>query len=95
MTKKVEEKSDKKIVKFLDQANNALEKAQKQIAKYSEGPKKVMGDVINFLKKHKKLLITVGVLYLLFDYLFGEVKPKEKEDDNDDEPSGGGTKMMW
>lgn len=99
MTKKIvkKEQSEKKIAKFLDSANDILEKAEKQIAKYSEGPKKFIGDIINFFKRHKKLLITAGILYLLFEFLFGEpkVKKEDEEEDGEDEESSGGTKMMW
>jgi hypothetical protein len=71
---------EKKIETALDKANSTLERFGETVKNYAEGPKKVLNDVIEFLKKHKRLLIAVGLLYLLFDYLFSENTEEVEEE---------------
>lgn len=71
--------------KAFSKANKTLEKFEKQINKYSEGPKRLFKELIEFLKKHKKLLITLGIAYIAFEFLFGEEVEDEEEVEEDDE----------
>jgi len=75
----------KKMEKAFSKANKTLEKFEKQINKYSEGPKRLFKELIEFLKKHKKLLITLGIAYIAFEFLFGEEVEDEEEVEEDDE----------
>jgi hypothetical protein len=91
MTKtKVESKITKTVSSFIDTANKTIETVEQKVKKYSEGPKKILTDVIEFLKKHKKLLIGLGILLVVGNYLLGDPKITEEveeveEEDGEDE----------
>jgi len=85
--KKVENKITKTVSDFIDTANKTIETVEEKVKKYSEGPKKILTDLIEFLKKHKKLLITLGVVLVIGNYLLGDSKDEkvEKVEDEDTE----------
>ena len=91
MTKtKVESKITKTVSSFIDTANKTIETVEQKVKKYSEGPKKILTDVIEFLKKHKKLLVGLGILLVVGNYLLGDPKVTEEveeveEEDGEDE----------
>lgn len=55
---------------MLNQADKFLEKVEQSV--FSPDWKEPIEEVIGFIKRHKKVLITVGVLYVAYKYLFSE-----------------------
>lgn len=56
--------------KMLNQADRFLEKIEGSV--FSPDWKEPIEEVVSFVKRHKKVLITVGILYVVYKYFFGE-----------------------
>lgn len=61
--------------KMLAQADKLLEKVEESV--FNPDWKEPIEDAIDFIKRHKKILITVGVLYFVYKYLFEEEEDYE------------------
>ncbi len=51
---------------------NSLEKVTNDIEKLMIKLESPFKEMLNFIKDHKKLLITIGIIYFVYKYLFSE-----------------------
>lgn len=66
----------KKLEKTITQIENDVETFAKKI--FGE-VKKPVESIVNFVKKHKKILAILAVAYIGFNYLFAETDENEEE----------------
>jgi hypothetical protein len=54
-------------------------KIEKELEKLSDGAEKMVEDVFAYIRKHKKLILTLVAVYLVGKYFFGDTSTDDEE----------------